>query len=401
MVAKNRPGTVADRSDATDAREDARIAKAREAVAAYTQSLPNYYCREQIARFASTTRKVDWRPLDVISATVVFENGRDEYRNLTINGKPVNKRMEDLGGAWSTGEFGTIAADLFVDCSGFRALVIGQALGVELDDWSHWLLNDRAVAVPCATGGSKRAVTRATARPCGWQWRIPLQYRIGNGHVYSSAHMSDDEATHILLSNLDGEPLADPWRLKFKAGKRRETWKKNCVAIGLAAGFMEPLESQSIYLIQVGIARLLTMFPDRSFAQPDIDRFNRLMQFEYEKIRDFLILHYKATERNDTPYWDYCRNMQVPEYLAEKIRLFESHGRVFRENDELFNDTSWFAVMVGQGLKPRAYDPLVDVLGDDELRTRMSGIKTVLDNCAAQMPDHWEFIARHCAAQPM
>jgi len=294
-----------------------------------------------------------------------------------------------------------ISGDLFIDASGFRGLLIEQTLKTGYEDWSQWLLNDRAYAVPCESGGSRAPVTRATARPAGWQWRIPLQHRCGNGYAFSSQFVSDDEAAATLLANLDGAPLKDPMLLKFKAGRRLKSWNRNVVAIGLSAGFMEPLESQSIYLIQVAIARLLTMFPDRSFAQPDIDRFNRLMEFEYEKIRDFLILHYKATERDDTPYWDHCRNMQVPEYLAEKIRLFESYGRVFRENDELFNDTSWFAVMVGQGLKPRAYDPLVDVLSQEELRNRMGGIKTVIDNCAAQMPDHWEFIAQNCAAKPM
>ena len=294
-----------------------------------------------------------------------------------------------------------ITGDLFIDASGFRGLLIEQTLKTGYEDWSKWLLNDRAYAVPCASGGSRAPVTRATARPSGWQWRIPLQHRCGNGYAFSSEFVSDDEAAATLLANLDGAPLKDPMLLKFKAGRRLKSWNKNVVAIGLSAGFMEPLESQSIFLIQVGIARLLTMFPDRSFAQPDIDRFNRLMHFEYEKIRDFLILHYKATERDDSPYWDYCRNMQVPEYLADKMRLFESYGRVFRENEELFNDTSWFAVMVGQGMKPRTYDPLVNVMTDDELRSRLGGIKSVLENCVAQMPDHWEFIERNCAAKGM
>jgi tryptophan halogenase len=295
----------------------------------------------------------------------------------------------------------TLEADFFVDCSGFRGLVIAQTLGVEFEDWSHWLLNDRAVAVPCATGGSKRAVTRATARPAGWQWRIPLQYRIGNGHVYSSAHMSDDEATHILLSNLDGEPLAEPWRLSFKAGKRREVWKKNCCAIGLASGFMEPLESQSIHLIQVAISRLIALFPDRNHSPAEVERYNRRMTFEYETIRDFLVLHYNATERNDTPYWDYLREMEVSDYLAEKLAIFRDHGRIFRENDELFADTSWFAVMVGQGLWPNAHDSLVDVMPEAELKRRLEGIRQVIRKSVDWMPHHHAFIAEHCAADPV
>ncbi len=292
-----------------------------------------------------------------------------------------------------------IEGDLFIDASGFRGLLIEQHLKTGYEDWSHWLLNDRAYAVPSASGGSRAPVTRATARPAGWQWRIPLQHRCGNGYAFCSQFVSDDEAAATLLANLDGAPLKDPMLIKFKAGRRLKSWNRNVVAIGLSAGFMEPLESQSIFLIQVGIARLLTMFPNRGFAPPDIDRYNRLMSFEYEKIRDFLVLHYKATERNDTPYWDYCRNMQMPDYLAEKVRLFESYGRVFRENEELFNDTSWFAVLVGQGIKPRAYDPLVDVMPVDELRERMAHIRTVIGNSVAAMPDHWEFIAKNCAAE--
>ncbi len=291
-----------------------------------------------------------------------------------------------------------IDGDLFIDCSGFRGLLIEGTLETGYEDWSQWLLNDRAVAVPCALGGSMAPVTRATARPAGWQWRIPLQHRLGNGYAYSSAHISEDEATAYLLAHLDGEPLAAPNPIRFKAGRRRKSWNRNVVAIGLAAGFMEPLESQSIHLIQVGIARLLAMFPDRDFRQPDIDRYNRVMAFEYEKIRDFLILHFKATQRNDTPYWDYLREMPVPDYLADKMAVFESYGRIFRENEELFNDTSWFAVMVGQGLRPKGYDPMVEVMSDDELRRRMAEIKSVIARSAEVMPGHFEFIKANCDA---
>ena len=314
----------------------------------------------------------------------------------------VNLRAEDGFVESVTMEDGeTIEADFFIDCSGFRGLLIAQALDVGFEDWSHWLLNDRAVAVPCTSGGSKRPATRATARPGGWQWRIPLQHRIGNGYVYSSAHVSDDEATHTLLSSLDGEPLADPWRLRFTAGKRKETWKKNCVSIGLSAGFMEPLESQSIHLIQIGISRLVAMFPDRNFSQAEVDRYNRRMTFEYETIRDFLVLHYKATERNDTPYWDYLREMEVSDYLRDKMAVFLDHGRIFRENDELFHDTSWFAVMMGQGLRPRGHDPLVDAMPEAELKRRLGGIRDVIRKSVDWMPDHFDFIARHCAADPV
>jgi tryptophan halogenase len=291
-----------------------------------------------------------------------------------------------------------VEGDLFIDCSGFRGLLIEQTLKTGFEDWSHWLLNDRAVAVPCELGGSRQPVTRATARPAGWQWRIPLQHRLGNGYAFSSAHISEDEATAYLLANLDGAPLIEPFALRFKAGRRLKSWNKNVVAIGLSAGFMEPLESQSIHLIQVGIARLLAMFPDKRFQQPDIDRFNRVMQFEYETIRDFLILHFKATRRNDTAYWDYLRDMPIPDYLADKIAVFQSYGRVFRENEELFTDTSWFAVMIGQGLEPRGHDPMADVMSDEDLRTRMANIHAVIAKSAQAMPDHMRFIAENCAA---
>jgi tryptophan halogenase len=294
-----------------------------------------------------------------------------------------------------------IEGDLWIDCSGFRGLLIEQWLKTGYEDWSQWLLNDRAWAVPCELGPDRHPVTRATARPAGWQWRIPLQHRVGNGYAYSSKFVSDDEALGTLLSHLEGKPLRDPFMLKFVAGRRLKSWNRNVVAIGLSAGFMEPLESQSIFLIQVAIARLLTMFPDRGFEPADTARFNRLMNFEYERIRDFLVLHFHATERNDTPYWDYCRNMKIPDYLADKMELFRSRGRVFRENDELFNDTSWFAVMVGQGLRPRGYDPLVDEVPLDDLRQRMEHIRTVIGSSAGKMPDHWDFIARNCAAKPM
>jgi tryptophan halogenase len=292
-------------------------------------------------------------------------------------------------------------ADLYVDCSGFRGLLIEQALKTGYEDWSHWLPCDSALAMPCESAGSFAAMTRATARPAGWQWRIPLQHRTGNGHVYASSFMSDDEAHDLLTANLDGEALAEPRLIRFTAGRRKKAWNKNCVALGLAAGFMEPLESQSIHLVQSGIAHFLTMFPDRDFDPAEIDRFNRISTFEWERVRDFLVLHYKATERDDSEFWRYCRNMSVPEYLSEKIRLFESHGRIFRENEELFNDTSWFAVMIGQGLAPRGYDPLVDVFDMNEIRKRLASIRNSIAKSAEVMPLHRDFIAQNCAAEPM
>lgn len=291
-----------------------------------------------------------------------------------------------------------VEADLFIDCSGFRSLLIGAALGNDYVDWKHWLPCDRAVAVPCAAVETMTPYTRSTARGAGWQWRIPLQHRTGNGHVYSSAHLSDDEAAAILLANLDGEPLAEPRLVPFRTGHRAKLWDRNVVALGLASGFMEPLESTSLWMIQSGISRLMAMFPDRGFDPATIARYNRILLTEYEEIRDFLILHYHATERTDTPFWRYCRTMDVPERLAEKMRVYAAHGRVFRENEELFNDTSWFAVMWGQLLRPAAYDPVADTMSLDQTRARLVEIERAVANSADYMPHHRDFIAEHCAA---
>ena len=294
-----------------------------------------------------------------------------------------------------------IAADFFIDCSGFRGLLIEQALRTGYEDWTQWLPCDRAMAVPCVSAPDLTPYTRSTARAAGWQWRIPLQHRIGNGYVYSSAYLSDDEASATLLANLDGEPLAEPRLLRFTTGRRRKFWVRNCVALGLAGGFMEPLESTSIHLIQSGIANLLRLFPDRNFDQNEIDEYNRCVTWEFERIRDFLVLHYNATERDDSPFWNYCRNMSVPDGLERKLALFRSRGRIFRESDELFKESSWFAVMIGQNVQPRSYDPLVDVLGEEETRRRLTDIRNVIANSVNVMPGHREFIAQHCAAEPV
>ena len=290
-----------------------------------------------------------------------------------------------------------IEGELFIDCSGFRGLLIEQTLKTGYEDWTHWLPCDRAAAVPCESS-EFTPYTRSTAREAGWQWRIPLQHRTGNGYVYSSNHISDDQAAETLLSNLDGKPLADPRFLRFVTGRRKQAWVKNVVAIGLSSGFIEPLESTSIHLIQSGIAKLMQMFPDKRFEPADRERFNRMTQVETEQVRDFIILHYHLTERDDTPFWDHCRTMDVPDSLKEKYRLFEGYGRIFRENDELFNDTSWMAVMVGQGLKARGYDPVADVLTLDETRARLDEIRRVMRTSSDYMPLQTEFIRNNCAA---
>jgi tryptophan halogenase len=285
-----------------------------------------------------------------------------------------------------------IDGDLFLDCSGFRGLLIEGAMQAGFEDWTHWLPCDRAIAVPCESNGDQRPLTRSTARTAGWQWRIPLQHRTGNGYVYSSAHISDDEAAATLMANLDGAPLADPRPLRFTAGHRRKAWVKNVIALGLAGGFLEPLESTSIHLVQTGIARLMTWFPSRSFAQAEIDAYNRLSEQEYIDIRDFLVLHYKATERNDSPFWDYCRNLDPPAGLVRKLDLFRSSGRILREHNELFTETSWLSVMVGQGIEPIAFHPLANVYPDDETLKRLAHIREVITTTTSLMPSQAEFL---------
>ncbi|MDQ0249385.1 tryptophan halogenase [Sphingomonas kyeonggiensis] len=292
----------------------------------------------------------------------------------------------------------TIAADLFIDCSGFRGLIIEQAMQTGYESWTHWLPCDRAIAVPCARTEPFTPYTRATARTAGWQWRIPLQHRTGNGHVYSSAHISDEEAEAQLLSNLDGEQLAEPNRLRFTTGKRKRIWNRNCVAIGLASGFLEPLESTSIHLIQSSVIRLVRLLPDGGFDPATIAEFNRQTDFEYERIRDFIILHYKATERDDTPFWRQCRDMEVPDTLRRKIDLFAANGRVFREDDELFTEESWIQVFLGQGVIPRGYDPLVDIRPEAQVEEYLGNVQRVIAKCVAVMPSHAEFVAKTCAA---
>lgn len=291
-----------------------------------------------------------------------------------------------------------IAADFFVDCSGFRGLIIEQAMKTGYEDWSHWLPCDRAIAVPCERSGDLTPYTRSTARPAGWQWRIPLQHRTGNGHVYASQYMDADEAERILLDDLDGAQRADPLHIRFVAGKRRKVWNRNCVAIGLASGFLEPLESTSLHLIQSTIIRMVRLLPDAGFDQAGIDEFNRQTDFEFERIRDFIILHYKATERDDTPFWRYCRDMEIPAALQRKIDLFSANGRIFREDEELFAEESWIQVFLGQGIVPRGYDPLVDIKSDAQIAEFLGNIETVIGKCVKVMPTHADFVARTCPA---
>ncbi|HVJ01113.1 MAG TPA: tryptophan halogenase family protein [Sphingomonas sp.] len=290
----------------------------------------------------------------------------------------------------------SIEADFFLDCSGFRGLLIEGALQSGYEEWTHWLPCDRAIALPCASAAPLTPFTRCTALAAGWQWRIPLQHRTGNGHVYSSAFMSDEEAEAVLRANLDGAPMAEPNRLRFITGRRRKFWNKNVLALGLASGFMEPLESTSIHLVQTAIIKLLNLFPDRSFNQADIDFYNRITAAEYEHIRDFLILHYHVNDRPE-PFWTHCRNMDVPDTLKEKLALWRNHARVFRVDEELFAETSWIAVLQGQGMHPRGYDPLAGEMPSEKLHELLPRIRAAIARGADAMPRHEDFIARHCA----
>ena len=294
-----------------------------------------------------------------------------------------------------------IEGELFLDCSGFRGLLIEDTLKTGFEDWSGWLPCDRALAVPCASAGALTPYTRATAHSAGWQWRIPLQHRTGNGHVFCSDFMSEDEASSILMNNLDGKALAEPRLLKFKAGMRKQAWNKNVVAIGLAAGFLEPLESTSIHMVQMALARLLEFFPDRQFSALDIKEYNRQTQSEIERIRDFIILHYKVTTRDDSPFWRACAAMDIPDTLKEKIDLFKSHGRVVRRDNELFTEVGWLQVMQGQNLATDSYHPLVDVQNETDTFEYMEAMREVIGKCVDVMPDHAAYIARHCAAARM
>lgn len=291
-----------------------------------------------------------------------------------------------------------VDGDLFIDCSGMRGLLIGDAMGVGYQDWDAWLLCDRALAVPSGRCETLPPYTRSTAHGAGWQWRIPLQHRTGNGHVYASRFVSDDEAAVTLLANLDTPALADPRAVRFRPGKRHRAWDKNVVALGLAGGFLEPLESTSIHLIQTGILRLIALFPGRGFNPADIAEYNRQTDFEYHDVRDFIIAHYKVTDREDTEFWRYLKQMEVPDSLKARLDLFRASARFFMHGKaELFREESWVQVLLGQGL-PAHYDPMVDMIPDAQASAFLKDVEEVVADVAGRMPSHDAFIARHCQA---
>ena len=291
-----------------------------------------------------------------------------------------------------------VDGDFFIDCTGFRSVLMGETLGVGYEDWSKWLPCDRALAVPSERLETLVPYTRATARQAGWQWRIPLQHRTGNDYVHCSQFISEDEAAATLLANLDGKALADPRPLRFVTGKRREFWKKNCVAIGLSAGFMEPLESTSLHLIQYGILRLIALLPDAAMSPLLLREYNAQTAREYELIRDFLILHYKATTRDDSELWRYCAAMPIPDSLQYKIDHFRAHGTLVAETHELFANPSWIAVYLGQSITPERAPALAHMRAGVPVAERLAQILTAMDEAVAAMPSHGDFIARHCAA---
>ena len=293
----------------------------------------------------------------------------------------------------------TLAGDLFVDCSGFRSLLLGETLGEPFEDWSQWLPCDRAVAMPTGHApGPLAPYTSAIAMRSGWRWRIPLQHRVGNGYVFASAFTDQATAEAELAAAVEATPLAPPRLLRFKAGRRRRSWAANCVGIGLAGGFLEPLESTSIYLIQVAITTLIELFPEARIAAIDRDEFNRVVDLEYDRIRDFLILHYHATTRADSPFWDYVRTMRIPDTLAEKLDLFRAHGRVVRYRQGVFLEPSWLAVYLGQGIRPAAYDQRADAVPAPDLAAALGRLRRDTAAAVDAMPDHAAYLARFAPA---
>lgn len=321
-----------------------------------------------VRRIEGTVTDVRLRPEDGYIESVVMENGD------------------------------AIAGELFIDCSGFRGLLIEQALQTGYEDWHHWLPCDSALALPSERMAEPEPYTRATAHTAGWQWRIPLQHRTGNGHVFSSAHVSGDDAAATLLENLEGKPLGEPRMLRFTPGKRRKMWNRNCIAIGLSGGFLEPLESTSIFLIQAAIMKLIEYFPDRDFPAPDINDFNKSLDTMFDEIRNFIILHYKATRRDDSDFWKYCREMSVPDELDYRIGLFRERGVATHRPNELFIETNWLAVYLGQGVIPESFDPRAACLDDRTIRKRMRTMRDYIQYAAAILPTHAEALDEHCSS---
>jgi tryptophan halogenase len=289
-----------------------------------------------------------------------------------------------------------VEGDLFIDCTGFRGLLIEQTLKAGYEDWSHWLPTNSALAVQTRSTGPAAPYTRAIAHEAGWRWRIPLQHRVGNGLVYCSEHMSDDAARRLLLDGIEGDVLTEPRMIRYRTGRRRKTWSKNCVALGLASGFVEPLESTSIHLIMIGVTRLMQLFPFNGFDEALIARYNQQAEDELEKIRDFIILHYKLTERADSPFWDRCRTMDIPDALAQRIALFREAAQAYQAPGELFQVDSWLQVMLGQRLEPRGHHHMGRLMPPEQLRQALGDLKRNIARAVDRMPSHQAFVDSYC-----
>jgi tryptophan halogenase len=317
---------------------------------------------------------------------------RIEGKIAEVNTDPMSGDITSL--KLDSGEL--IEGDLFIDCTGFRALLIGKTMNVEYEDWSHWLFCDSAIAVQTESVGDALPYTRSIAREAGWQWRIPLQHRVGNGIVYGSRYIDDAKAKQTLLDNVEGKVLTEPRVIRFQPGQRRKVWNGNCVAIGLASGFLEPIESTSIHLIQRGIIRLMQMFPTDGICQTDVDEYNKQSSTEIEHIRDFIILHYHVTNRQDTPFWQACRNMDIPASLRHRINHFRETARVFRVPNELFAENSWIQVMLGQGIMPEQHHQVANLMGDEELSGFLNAISSSVDKTVMQLPSHQAYVKQYC-----
>ena len=365
------------------------------------------YCTELVAALQG---KFAHLPGDATNYAYQLDSGRYAQFLRNMAERDGTQRVEGrIAQVELDGETGDIAAllldgdrriegDLFLDCTGFRALLIEGALHAGFDDWTHWLPCDAAIAVQTESDGPPLPYTRAMAHDAGWQWRIPLQHRVGNGIVYCSRYLDRDGALDRLMGNVEGAVRTEPNFLRFTTGARRKQWHRNCVAIGLSGGFMEPLESTSIHLIQRAVLRLLRLFPQGGIRPADVAEFNDQQLQDMEQIRDFLILHYKVTDRRDSPFWRQCAAMDVPTTLQQKIDLFRQSGRVFRRNEELFGENSWVQVMMGQGIVPEGYHPIADKLSDAELDRLLSMIRRQVADTVATMPPHGDYVARYCPA---
>lgn len=330
-----------------------------------------------------------------------YLRGLSEQRGVNrIEGKFVDVRQNPETGFIESLvlESGTeVAGDLFIDCTGFRAALIEKTLGVDYEDWSHWLPMNSAVAVQTTSTGEIVPYTRSIARQAGWQWRIPLQHRVGNGHVYCNDYMSDDEASKILMETVEGDPLFEPRVIRFKTGRRKKLWEKNCVALGLSSGFLEPLESTSIHLFQIAATRLVQMFPF-SGANPSLaNHFNRQAEEEFESIRDFIILHYFLTKRDDTAFWRDRQTLDIPDTLKQRIALYRENAIVYQGEADLFRVDSWLQVMRGQGLESEGYHHVGRLMESTKLRAAMESLSANVRNTVAKLPGHEEFINNYCA----